>query len=373
MKICAALILGGLCASAALAVAQPQPPTPAPTLPPPPPPPPPAATAPPPPAPTVPTPPPASEAAPPPPGAQAAPAEEKKAEEKKEEEKAPPFEFALQGKNEMIAPYTEHDGKVEEGKIDVATDKNTLTVTLTGGAGANVFLGAHSEAVQSFRLIQEFDVTSTDPAISQVVLSLDSKLVGFVRSKHKASACVNLASITVTPVGWGSTPLAASLPRPCVGGNAHPCANPNGSMVKDPLPTITSPPMPLGRYVIDANFVITAEAGGLLDAHSTAIFSPEPKELDPWEREHNPYKGEDKTGYGFTTVITATPVGAPPKTAEAVWKQNLKKIRLAAKEAKEAKAKAEAAKSAANQPQYRQAFVPQPDYPQAVAPQPTLR
>ena len=369
MKIYAVLILGGLCASAALAVAQTQPPTPAPTIPPPPPPPPPAATAPAPPAPTLPMPsttpaaPPASEAAPPPPGA---PAEGKK-------EEVPPFEFALQGKNEMIAPYTEHDGKVEEGKIDVATDKNTLTVTLTGGAGANVFLGAHSEAVQSFRLIQEFDITGTDPSISQVVLSLDSKLVGFVRSKHKASACVNLASVTVTPVGWASTPLAASLPRPCVGGNCHPCANPNGSMAKDPLPTITSPPLPLGRYVIDANFVITAEAGGLLDAHSTAIFSPEPKELDPWEREHDPYKGEDKTGYGFTTVITATPVGAAPQTADAVWKKNLKKVRLAAKEAKAAKAKAEATKTAANQPQYRQAFVPQPYYPQAVAPQPTLR
>ncbi|HMB03507.1 MAG TPA: hypothetical protein VKP69_07170, partial [Isosphaeraceae bacterium] len=96
-------------------------------------------------------------------------------------------------------------------------------------------------------------------------------------------------------------------------------------------------------------------------------------ELDPWEREHDPYKGEDKTGYGFTTVITATPVGAAPQAAEAVWKKNLKKIRLAAKEAKKAKTRAEAAKAAANQPQDRQAFVPQPHDPQAVAPRPTLR
>jgi hypothetical protein len=314
----------------------------------------------------APPPPPSTEPAPPPPPAPAAPAEAGK-----EKEATPPFEFTIQGKNEGITPYTQHDAKVEEGKIDVATDKNTLTVTLTGGAGANVFLGAHSEAMQSFRLIQEFDVTSTDPKNSQVILSLDSKLVGFVRSKHKASACVHIASITVTPAGWATSPLAASLPRPCVGPNPHPLGAANGSMVKDPLPTITSEPLPLGRYVIDASFVVTADANGLLDGHSTAIFSPEPKELDPWEREHDPYNGEDKAGYGFTSVITATPVGTAPQSAEAVWKKHAKKLAKARAEAK--KAAAEAKLANANQPQYRQAAVPVPYYPQAVAPQPTLR
>jgi hypothetical protein len=372
MKIRVGLILGGLCASATVALAQPIPPTPAPTIPPPrvaapvPPPPPP----PPPPSEGAPTPPPtsemapptppASEAAPPPPGAPAAAAEA-----------APPFEFTIQGKNEAVSPYTEHDAKVEEGKIDVATDKNTLTVTMTGGAGANVFLGAHSEAMQSFRLVQEFDVTSTDPKLSQVILSLDTKLVGFVRSKHKASACVHIASITVTPAGWGTSPLAASLPRPCVGPNCHPLGAANGSMVKDPLPTITSEPLPLGRYVIDASFVITADANGLLDAHSTAIFTPEPTELDPWEREHDPYNGEDKAGYGFTSVITATPVGAATQSAEAVWKKLEKKLAKARAEAKKAAAEAKLANS--NQPVYRQAAVPRALYPQAVAPQPTRR
>ena len=377
MKIRVALILGGLCASATVALAQPIPPTPAPTIPPPPrvaapapppppPPPPPSEGAPTPPSTPemAPTPPSASEAAPPPPGAPAAPAEASK-------EAAPPFEFAIQGKTDAVSPYTAHDAKVEEGKIDVATDKNTLTVTMTGGAGANVFLGAHSEAMQSFRLIQEFDVTSTDPKVSQVILSLDTKLVGFVRSKHKASACVHIASITVTPAGWGTSPLAASLPRPCVGPNPHPLGAANGSMVKDPLPTITSEPLPLGRYVIDASFVITADANGLLDAHSTAIFSPEPTELDPWEREHDPYNGEDKAGYGFTSVITATLVGAAPQSAEAVWKKLDKKLAKARAEAKKAAAEAKLANS--NRPVYRQAAAPRSFYPQAVAPQPTLR
>ncbi|MEA2631188.1 MAG: hypothetical protein QOE66_1407, partial [Chloroflexota bacterium] len=74
----------------------------------------------------------------------------------------PTFEFGLRGEDKCISPYTHGDAKTEEGKIDVVPEKNTLTVTLTGGVGANVFLGAHSEAMQSFRLLQEFEVTCSD-------------------------------------------------------------------------------------------------------------------------------------------------------------------------------------------------------------------
>ena len=370
MKIRAALVLGGLCVWATIAVAQPQPPAPPPMIPPPP---------------TVPTPPappatpaapapPASEAAPPPPGSEPAASEEKKDEKKDKDDKdekkeeTPPYEFEILGKNEAIGPYTHGSAKVEEGKIDVATEKNTLTVTITGGAGANVFLGAHSEAMQAFRLVQEFEVKSTDTSISQVILSLDTKLLGFVRSKHKASACVNIASITVTPVGCAESHLAASLPRPCVASNAHPCADPSGSISKDPVPTITTAPLPLGRYVIEANFVIMAEASGVLDAHSTAIFSPEPKELDPWEREHDPYKGEDKAGYGFTSVLTATPVGATPQKAERVWEKNRKRLAKIKSDLKLANRP-----NPSKPPVYQQAALPRPDYTQAVAPQPLTR
>ena len=37
----------------------------------------------------------------------------------------------------------------------------------------------------------------------------------------------------------------------------------------------------------------------------------EPTELDPWEREHDPFNGEKKDGYGFTSVLTASTVGGP--------------------------------------------------------------
>src|SRR5262249_28448481 len=100
----------------------------------------------------------------------------------------------------------------------------------------------------------------------------------------------------------------------------------------EPLEAIRSQSLPLGVYLVDAHFILTATAEGFLDAHSTAIFSPEPTELDPWEREHDPFAGEKKDGYGFTSVLTASTVSAPPVTSAKTWKTL--KTRLA-KEKKE--------------------------------------
>ena len=146
-----------------------------------------------------------------------------------------------------------------------------------------------------------------------MTLAIDVGLVGFVRSKHKASACVQGASVTVTRSA-ACPPLTLTPNRPCVAG-PRPLRRAVGAQSKDPLPTLTSPPLPLGRYVLQADLLLQATAAeGFLDAHSTAIFSPEPKELDPWEREHDPFKGEEKDGYGFTTIITATPGQRAPAT-----------------------------------------------------------
>lgn len=329
MRIRAAIVLGWCFVSPAFA-AQPAPPPPAVPVPvpapavanPAPTPPTPPTFVPPPPPTTAPAPAPAEPAAPSP-----APAPRSS---------SPAFEFVVGAAQNGIGPYTHCSAKTEEGKIDVTSEPNTLKLVMTGGAGANVFFGAESTAVQSFSVNQEFDITSSDPSVSQVVLTLDSALVGFVRAKHRASACVQVASVTISPVGWTSTPLSVCHPQLCVAGpNPQTRCEPVGVMNKDPLPSITSPPMPLGRYVIQANFVIQADASGLLDAHSMAIFSPEPKELDPWEREHDLFKGEDKPGYGFTTILTASPVGGKP-VANA-WEKHLKKVKVAKRNVKQSR------------------------------------
>ena len=111
---------------------------------------------------------------------------------------------------------------VEEGKVEVTAEDNSLKVVLTGGAGANVFLGVESSAMQSFQVVQEFEITCSDAKIDKVVLTLESSLAGFIRSKHKASACVNLAGPTIAPANCAGPPLSVCYPKYCVSGATWP-------------------------------------------------------------------------------------------------------------------------------------------------------
>ena len=71
--------------------------------------------------------------------------------------------------------------QAEDGKVEITTEDNQAKAVLTGAAGANVFLGAESTASLSVTVVQEFEVTCSDPAVNQVVLTLESNLLGFIR------------------------------------------------------------------------------------------------------------------------------------------------------------------------------------------------
>src|SRR5262245_8580031 len=236
---------------------------------------------------------------------------------------APTFTFTLLGKSECIMPGTHGDAKAEDGKAEVTTEANQLKAVLTGAAGANVFFGVQSTASLSVQVVQEFEVTCSDASVNQVVLSLESNLLGFIRAKHNATACVQLASATLSPVGWSSTPYVVSYPTACVGGSGGCCSGPWGYKYETPQPALPLPPMPLGRYVLQANFHIIATAGGLLDAHSTAIFVPESEGLDAWEREHDPFKGDEHDDFGFTVTVKAD---SPPGVAPVTHKKPVKRL-----------------------------------------------
>src|SRR4051794_10784777 len=104
--------------------------------------------------------------------------------------KAPTYTFTLLGKSECIVPCTHGDAKAEDGKAEVTAEDNQVKAVLNGAAGANVFFGAESTATLSVQVVQEFEVACSDASINQVVLSLESNLLGIIRGKHKASACV---------------------------------------------------------------------------------------------------------------------------------------------------------------------------------------
>jgi hypothetical protein len=218
----------------------------------------------------------------------------------------PKFIFTLGQKCEGIGPCTHHAAKVEEGKAEVTAEDNLVKVVLTGAAGANVFLGVESAATQSIQVIQEFEITCSDESIREVVLTLESNLLGIIRSKHKGSASVQLASATVAQVGASTGLMSVSYPTYGVCGA-------QGYKYETPLDPVKVGPVPLGHYVLQANFIIQATAGGLLDGHATAIFVPASEALDPWEREHDPFAGDKHDDYGFTLTLKAdSPPGHTP-------------------------------------------------------------
>ena len=103
----------------------------------------------------------------------------------------------------------------------------------------------------------------SDPSVQTVSLTLDSSLVGYVRSTRKAAACVRLASASITPGSWDGNPLVIAHPT-------H-CAEDRGSAVQPAPPLLQGPTMPLGRFTLVANFVLDTTASGVCNAHALPI------------------------------------------------------------------------------------------------------
>ena len=113
---------------------------------------------------------------------------------------APPtFTITLGDRSACVNPTTKHFARADGGSIDVQSPaQGVLAASLSGSAAVNAYLGHTGSAVESFHLVQEFEIACSDSSVSTVALTLDSSLVGFVRSKYKGGACVQVASATVT-------------------------------------------------------------------------------------------------------------------------------------------------------------------------------
>ncbi len=191
--------------------------------------------------------------------------------------------------------------RAEGGTTDVTTaSPNVLSMAMSGSVAANAFLCHTSSATETFHLEQEFEVECSDSAAESVRLSLESSLVGFVRSKHKAGAGVKMASAKVCLPGAPETPLIVVHPPLRVEGD-------NGRLCNQHLPLVRVDKMPLGKYVLFADFVIDCNAGGICDGHSAADFSPSTSLPSDWVRTRDPFQGVDKKDFGFKLVLTVDP------------------------------------------------------------------
>jgi hypothetical protein len=214
---------------------------------------------------------------------------------------APVYTITLGPRTACATPHTLRQARAEGGLTDITTPSpNVLAMSMSGSVAANAFLGHTSAATESFHLEQEFEIECSDSATTSTRLTLESVLVGFVRSKYKAGACVRMASAKVCVLGSPETPLIVVHPPLSVDGDG-------GRLCNQHLPLIRVDKMPLGKYVLFADFVIDCNAGGICDGHSAADFSPSTSLPSDWVRTRDPFQGVDKKDFGFRLVLTADP------------------------------------------------------------------
>jgi hypothetical protein len=236
----------------------------------------------------------------------------------------PTYTITLGPRTACATPMISRQARAEGGTTDVTTPSpNILSMAMSGSVAANAFLCHTSAATETFHLEQEFEVECSDSATEFVRLTLDSSLVGFVRSKHKAGACVKMASAKVCLPGAPDTPLIVVHPPLCVEGD-------NGRLCNQHLPLIRVDRMPLGKYILVADFVLTCDAGGLTDGHSAADFSPSSSLPSDWVRTRDPFQGVDKKDFGFKLTLTADPPESKKMAATSAKSQDARLARTSA-------------------------------------------
>ena len=166
---------------------------------------------------------------------------------------------------------------------------NVLAMAMSGSVAANAFLGHTSTATETFHLEQEFEVELLRPRRSTRPAD-PGQLPGRVRPvevQGRAPAC-----------GWprrrSAWPAAPETPA----GGRPPAALPSrGTTAGSATSTsrlIKVDRMPLGRYLLVADFVLSCEAGGLTDGHSAADFSPSTALPSDWVRTRDPFQGSTR-------------------------------------------------------------------------------
>jgi len=239
----------------------------------------------------------------------------------------PTCAITLGPRTACVTPATTRQGRADGGIVEIQLPSpNILNANLTGTVAANAFLGCESSAAQTFHLEQEFEVAGADPKAQEVTLTIESTLVGLVRARHKAGASARVASAKVCPLGSPDSPLVVVHPPFEVGNNA-------GRLCNQRLSPIKVPAMPVGRYVLTADFVLTSDASGVTDGHSAADFSPSTSLPADWVRARDPFQGVDKKDFGFKVILTADPLGTGPSTAGPIQTHDSTIARTGAKQA----------------------------------------
>jgi hypothetical protein len=218
---------------------------------------------------------------------------------------APDVSLALGARSGKVTPARSGRTHTGGGNIDVQQPSpDTIVVTLTGVAVAYGGPCGPASAGQVFDLVQQFEVSFDKPAVKAAKLTVEGRLIGFLRS-HKVGTADVSASATVA--GGTGPGLTLTMPAHAVSG----CESVSINDKEGPTGFVVA----AGKFTLSESFRVTATMPkAVLPCQApSAEFAPDPA-LDPlWISTREPFKGANKKDLGFQITIKVTPEDVPER------------------------------------------------------------
>ena len=216
---------------------------------------------------------------------------------------APDVSIALGSRSGKVTPVRSGRTHTGGGNIDVQQPSpDTLVVTMSGVAVAYGGPTGPAAASQVFEVVQQFEVSFDKPSVKAAKLTVECRLIGFLRS-HKVGSADVCASATVT--GGVEPGLALAIGPHTVAGaesvSINDKAGPTGGVVA------------ARKFCLSQSFKVSASMPrSVLPCKApSAEFAPDPA-LDPlWISATEPFHGANKKDLGFQVTIRVTPEAVP--------------------------------------------------------------
>jgi hypothetical protein len=187
------------------------------------------------------------------------------------------------------------------GNIDVAQPAaDTVVITMTGVAVAGAHPCKDSTASLCFDLNQSLEISSDNPKVKKVKLTLEGRVIGLLRS-HKGGGKAEQGPAQATVTSGSAGLVSLDLPSHCVTGGDNLSINDRSG----PVSVSIAP----GEYHLNQTFVVGASHPSTLRMckAASAEFAPDPA-LDPlWISYWEPFHGAAKKDFGFQITIKVAP------------------------------------------------------------------
>jgi hypothetical protein len=214
---------------------------------------------------------------------------------------APTVSIRLGPRHGHATPYQRCCCHTGGGITDVAQPSpDTLVITMTAVAVAVGSPCSPGVAQMDFDLDQEFEVVFEKPEVKAAKLSVEGRVIGFLRSHGRGTAEESAACAAITCAhGDGPTP---ELVRVCA--PAHSVAGNERLSINDRDGPVCSPIVPACYHLHQTFHIMAATSKAILPCKGpSAEFAPDPA-LDPlWISYWEPFHGAIKKDLGFQVTI----------------------------------------------------------------------